>query len=233
MDEFLTKFLWNGKPTDPFYLKQVKSLRAKILHLVESSGKKIIGVTSAVDGEGKTTVSMNIAASFSANRDDRVLLMDCDLIRTDVTNILGRGGNPGLSEYLRGNDDGKDHLFADSPQKNLFFVSSGNPVPNSSELLTKQVFANLLEVIRRKFDIVILDLPPVVSTPDPASLVNLVDVYILVYRAGETPRELFEHAVEEIGSENILGVIFNRVKKESIQKYKSKYYYYNNYKEVK
>lgn len=231
MDSYLKSILWKNQPIDSFFLKQIKTLRTKIVHRVDSSEQKIIGVTSAVDGEGKTTISLNIASYISANGDRNVLLVDCDLIKTDMTDMLGFNGNSGLSDYLQKDGEGKDLLFQKSTLKNLFFVSAGDPVPNSSELLTKNLFGDLVDIIRGKYDIVILDLPPVVSTPDPASIKNLVDGYILVYHAGETPRDLLEYAIDEIGVDRVIGVVFNRVKKQAIQKYKSKYYYYYDKKE--
>ncbi|NIS77724.1 MAG: polysaccharide biosynthesis tyrosine autokinase [Deltaproteobacteria bacterium] len=227
MERLIPMEPWKNGFGDPLYVKQVKTLRSKIIHVLDGSEKRVIGVTSSTNEEGKTTLALNIATAIAANGDKNVLLIDGDLTRCDMTDKLGFYGEAGLSDYLEGVEQRADFVFKNGDMKNLFFLSAGNPVENSSELLTKKTFKNLMDVVRRKFDVIILDLPPVISTPDPVAVKELVDFYIFVYHAGRTPRELLEHSINDIGNEKILGVVFNRVKKEKMLKYGKEYYYYN------
>ncbi len=226
------------KFNDPLYSKQIKFLRSRVLHLIDSTKSNVIGITSAVDNEGKTTLAINLALSICTGGDKSVLLVDADLIKCSITSKFGLKGAPGLSHFLNGNEKGADILVDDSGVialwesgvENLSVIPSGNPVDNSADLLIKNTFNNLVNDMRGGFDLVIVDLPPVVSTPDPASIKEKIDKYIFSYHTGKTPRGLLEDAIHEIGKEKILGVVLNRAKKEQMQKYGKQYYYYHSSK---
>jgi capsular exopolysaccharide synthesis family protein len=228
------------KFNDPLYSKQIKFLRSRVLHLIDSTRSNVIGITSAVDNEGKTTLAINLALSICTSADRSVLLVDADLIKCSITSKFGLRGAPGLSHFLNGNEKGADILVDDSGVialwesgvKNLSVIPSGSPVDNSADLLIKNTFNNLVNDMRGGFDIVIVDLPPVVSTPDPASIKEKIDKFIFSYHTGKTPRGLLEDAMHEIGKERILGVVLNRANKEQMLKYGKQYYYYNKQQEV-
>ena len=226
------------KFNDPLYSKQIKFLRSRVLHLIDSTRSNVIGITSAVDNEGKTTLAINLALSICASGDRSVLLVDADLIKCSITSKFKLNGAPGLSHFLNGNEKRADILVDDSGVialwdsgvKNLSVIPSGNPVDNSADLLIKNTFNNLVDDMRGGFDLVIVDLPPVVSTPDPASIKEKIDKYIFSYHTGKTPRGLLEDAIQEIGKEKILGVVLNRAKKEQMLKYDEQYYHYHSSK---
>jgi capsular exopolysaccharide synthesis family protein len=220
------KFPLEKEFNDNFYLNQIKVLRSKIVHRLESTGKKVVGITSAVDNEGKTTLAYNIAAAISLNRDKKVLLIDGDIRKCGLTQKLGLNGDHGLSEYLVGDENQADSIFKNSAYENFFIISSGKPREESSELLTGKIFRNLIDVIRRKFDIVIMDLPPVISTPDPVAVRDLVDGFIVVYYTGRTSRDLLDYAMNEVGKDKILGVILNRSRNDGFFKYQRSYAQY-------
>jgi Mrp family chromosome partitioning ATPase len=208
------------KFNDPLYSKQIKYLRSRVLHLIDSTKSSVIGITSAVDNEGKTTLAINLALSICTSGDRSVLLVDADLIKCSLTGKFGLKGAPGLSHFLNGNEKEADILVDDSGVIALW----------EADLLIKNTFNNLVDDMRGGFDIVIVDLPPVVSTPDPASIKEKIDKYIFSYHTGKTPRGLLEDAIHEIGKEKILGVVLNRAKKEQMLKYGEQYYDYHSSK---
>lgn len=231
-------FTHNEKFNDPLYLKQIKSLRTRVLHLIDSTRSSVIGITSAVDNEGKTSLAVNLALSISSSGDRTVLLVDADMIKCSLTNVFGLQGAPGLSHHLNGSEGGEDIRSANTGVialwecglDNMSIIPSGIPTDNSADLLIKTAFNNLIDDVRRKFNIVIVDLPPVVSTPDPASIKDRIDKFIFSYYTGKTPRGLLEEAIREIGEEKILGIVLNRASKEQMLKYNKQYYYYYNQK---
>ncbi len=227
-----------NKFDDPLYAKQVKSLRSRVLHLIDSTRSSVIGITSAVDNEGKTSLALNLALSISNSGDTSVLLIDADMIKCSLTTIFGLEGAPGLSNHLNGSEGEEDARRSNTGVitlwecglDNMAIIPSGNPVDNSADLLIKNAFKDLIDDVKGKFNIVIIDLPPVVSTPDPVSVKNRIDKFIFSYYTAKTPRALLEDAIREIGLEKILGVVLNRADKEKMLKYRKQYYYYYNAK---
>ncbi len=211
---------------DPFYLEQLRTLRSKVIHLLEGMGEKTIGIISSVPEEGKTSISLNLASSVASIGDKRIMLIDCDMRKCDLTMILGMRGEIGLSQYLDDAAGGAESIIKNSKVKNLYVISSGRKVQNSTELLTRAKFRDLLVILKEKFDLIILDLPPVLNTADPVAVKELVDKYIMVYFAGKTPLGILEESVNEIGKDKILGVVLNAVDTEKIMKYKKYYQYY-------
>jgi capsular exopolysaccharide synthesis family protein len=211
---------------DPFYLEQLRTLRSKVIHMLEGLGKKIIGISSSLPEEGKTSISLNLASSIAAIGDKRVILIDCDMRKCDLTMIMGLRGETGLSHYLGGADDKIESIVRNSKMKNLYVISSGRKVQNAAELLTQAKFQSLMDVLRKNFDLIIMDLPPVLNTADPMAVREIVDKFIIVYFAGKTPIDIFENSINEIGRDKILGVVLNAVDMEKIIKYKKYYQYY-------
>jgi capsular exopolysaccharide synthesis family protein len=211
---------------DPFYLEQLRTLRSKVIHMLEGLGEKIIGISSSIPEEGKTSISLNLASSIAAIGDKKIILIDCDMRKCDLTMVMGLRGEIGLSHYLAGTEDRIESIVKNSKMKNLYVISSGRKVQNSSELLTQTKFQKLLDVLKKNFDLIIMDLPPVLNTSDPVTVRDMVDKFIMVYFAGKTPIDIFENSINEIGRDKILGVVLNAVDTEKIIKYRKYYRYY-------
>ncbi len=211
---------------DPFYLEQLRTLRSKVIHLLEGLGEKVVGICSSVPEEGKTSIALNLSSSIAAIGDKKIMLIDCDMRKCDLTMILGMRGETGLSHYLGDAESRVESIVRNSKIQNLYFVSAGRKVQNSSELLTKGKFSTLINILKGKFDLVILDLPPVLNTADPVAVKDLVDKYIMVYFAGKTPMTVLMDSINEIGKDKILGVVLNAVDTEKILKYRKYYQYY-------
>lgn len=197
---------------------------ALLLSKAEEAPKKIL-VTSSQASEGKTTTALNLAASF-ASVGRRILVIDADLRRPRVGRELGvLGEKAGLTEVLTGQSAHKDALLKDLIP-NVSLLLSGAVPPNPAELLGSQKMERLLEELGAEFDHIIIDSPPVLPVTDSVVLSRYVDGVTLVVRAGVTPRQAIQDAIEKLQyvGANILGCVLNDVDTS-----KSEYQYYNRY----
>ena len=209
--------------------EEYKSLRTNI----QFCGKdvKVIGITSCIPNEGKSSVTLNIARTI-AETGKRVLLIDCDM-RKSV--LVGRYRiskvSSGLSHFLSGYRD-LDEVLCQTIIPNLYMILAGPVPPNPSELLGSNGFKNLIRGASEKFDYVLLDTPPLGSVTDAAVVSQICDGMCLVMTAGAISYKFAQKIKEQMEKTNcrILGVILNKVK---IKKngYYGKYYgkYYKKY----
>jgi non-specific protein-tyrosine kinase len=168
-------------------------------------------VTSAVAGEGKTTVVANLGVAL-AESGKRVLLVDLDLRQPALHELFGLARSPGLSEALIADRDELPSVATAVP--NLSLLPAGEPPPNPAEFVSSARLARLLERARERVDFVLVDSPPVTVVSDPAVLATLVDGVVLVVSAGRTKRELAQRArdqLERVGA-HLLGAVLNNAR---------------------
>ncbi len=209
-------------------IEQYKLVRANLdFTLPEDEKCPVIGVTSSMRGEGKSTTAVNLAYVF-AEKGSKVLLIDGDLRLPSVAKKLGIDGTPGLADLLRA----KGVQF--SPCRpflldNWYVLPSGEVPPNPSELLGSSRMKNVLQQLRQEFDYIIIDLPPVNIVSDTISISSLISGMIVVIREEYTEKKELEHCFRQLklSNVNILGCVMNGTKagSGSYSKYK-KYKYY-------
>ncbi len=192
---------------------------------VDSSSLKVLQVTSAVKGEGKTTTAANMGVSL-AQAGIKTLIVDADMRRPSTHHILGLEGiEGGLADALA---NGKSWQSVVEPTRtpNLYCMPAGNIPPNPAELLSSKRLTELIEEFKAHFDMIIFDSPPVISIADASVIASRVDGIILVSRAGFVPRHFPLQAKNTLESVNgkIVGCILN-----SIQSQHQPYYYYRYY----
>jgi len=180
-------------------------------------------VTSAGPGEGKSTVTANLAAAW-AQSGARVLLVSCDLRRPIIHRIFGISNTPGLTGYLAGRAS-IEEVIQPTSVPGLDLIASGPVPPNPAELLQSKAMGQFLRAVREDYDVVICDGAPVMAVTDAAVVASQTDGTILVVGAGQTPREAAIHAKEllEQAKANILGVVLNKI---NVRDQKNRYYYY-------
>jgi capsular exopolysaccharide synthesis family protein len=195
--------------------EQFRTLRSRLYQLRGSQTLKVLLVTSAVPGEGKTFVTTNLAQSIVRQPDRRALIIDADLRCARLHLPLGAPTSPGLSDYLRGEAD-EMAVIQHGQDGNLCFIAGGNEVTDPSELLSNGRLKKLIDRLAPMFDWVILDSPPCVPVADASILANMCDGVLLVVRAGSTPSEVAERARQELQDKNVVGVVLNAVDESSM-----------------
>lgn len=210
-----------------------KLLRTKLLFsFTEEKSCYVIGVSSALAGEGKSLTSVNLAYSMS-QLGKKVLLVDCDMRRPSLSVKLPVAQEPGLSNYLSGRSqlDGLIQPCGIPEEENCFQVLAAGPnPPNPVELLSSERIEQLLEILRQSYDYVILDFPPVGEVSDALSVTKQADGMLLVVRQNYCDRNVL-HAVARQFSfmgAKILGVVYNCAS-EGNGVYRKKYYQYAKY----
>lgn len=211
---------------DSFEAESFKLLRAQILFAKDRERPKTIMVTSAMPGDGKTFVAANLAASIALGIDDHVLLVDCDLRRSNLHTMFGLSNRIGLNEYLKNEKDLPDLLIKTSINK-LSFLPAGSAPHNPSELLASSDMKTFLEEVRDRYDdrLIILDTPPSQLLSETNIISNFVDGIVFVVREKVTPNDLVRKAVSAFSKEKLLGIVVNG----HTQLQKKQAYYYKNY----
>jgi tyrosine-protein kinase Etk/Wzc len=222
-----TDFIVELKPSSSVS-EAFKALRTRIQYSkIEEKPLKTILVTSTIPSEGKTIVSTNLAGSF-AQAGNRTLLLDCDLRKPRVHNVMQSDRYPGLSDKLFKNVT-MDEIIRPTKLANMSYITSGTIPPNPSELLGSKQMIEFINELGELFDIVIIDSPPFVSVTDSEILFNITDGTILVSRANLTPIDAFlktYRRLYKLNRSNLLGCVLNDFAFKSSYGYYYNYYYY-------
>ena len=220
-----------------------KLLRTKLqFSFADENDCHIIGVSSALTGEGKSLSSVNLAHSLS-QLNKKVLLIDADMRRPSVFTKLPVQKMPGLSNFLTGQNDmnsliqpcglpGEERAFA--------VISSGRIPPNPMELLSSPRMAKFLELLRQHYDYVIVDLPPVGEVGDALAIAKSIDGFLLVVRQNYCNRIALKDVVRQFDfvDSRILGIVYNCANEDGAgygKRYYKKYYknaYQNSYEKA-
>jgi capsular exopolysaccharide synthesis family protein len=220
-----------------------KLLRTKLqFSFVDEGNCRIIGVSSALTGEGKTLTSVNLAYTTS-QLGKRVLIVDCDMRRPSLSDKLPINKAPGLSDFLTG------QISADSliqlcgikeDEKAFHAISAGRMPPNPMELLSSSRMEKMLERLRAHYDYIILDLPPVGEVGDALAAAKLTDGMLIVVRQHYCDRIALNSAIRqfEFVDAKILGIVFNCISENGAgygNQYYKRYYrrYYKRYSDSK
>ena len=212
-----------------------KLLRTKLqFSFTDEQTCHVIGVSSALTGEGKSLSSVNLAYTTS-QLGKRVLLIDCDMRRPSLADKLPIKKAPGLSDYLTGQITAENLIQLcgiKNDERAFHAISSGRTPPNPMELLSSPKMLKMLERLRQMYDYIILDLPPVGEVGDALAAAKLTDGMLVVVRQNYCNRIALDSAIRqfEFVDAKILGVIFNCIDEHG-GKYGNHYYkkYYNRY----
>ena len=187
-----------------------RSLRTSLQFSTASGAPKILLVTSSQPGEGKSTTSVSLAVNFT-QLGMQVLLIDADLRKATLHKIFAVDNAVGLSNVLTGAQDASQ-VVHQNVIEGITLMPSGPLPPNPAELIAGPQFASLLATAREKFDIVIIDGPPVMGLADAPLLGSLVDGTLVVVDSSATRRRVVRAAVRRLNFSRtrILGVLFNK-----------------------
>ncbi|CIW08866.1 TPA: capsular polysaccharide biosynthesis protein Cps4D [Streptococcus pneumoniae] len=212
------------------FIKKAEEYYNALCTNIQLSGDKlkVISVTSVNPGEGKTTTSINIAWSF-ARAGYKTLLIDGDTRNSVMLGVFkSREKITGLTEFLSGTAD-LSHGLCDTNIENLFVVQSGTVSPNPTALLQSKNFNDMIETLRKYFDYIIIDTPPIGIVIDAAIITQKCDASILVTATGEANKRDIQKAKQQLKQTGklFLGVVLNKLD-ISVNKY-GVYGSYGNY----
>ena len=188
-------------------VESYKAARTNIMFSLSGDDEKVFAVTSYSKGEGKSTVSANLAISFS-KMEKRVLLVDSDLRRPNVHNIFKVKNTAGLSNII-GKMGNFDEVVHREVLPNLDILPSGTIPPNPSELLCSARFIELVKRLKSEYDYIIFDTPPVGVVSDALLLKDLVSGFVVVIRERSTTHGDFQNLLDsaKLADCKLLGII--------------------------
>lgn len=196
------------------FIKKAEEYYNALCTNIQLSGDKlkVISVTSVNPGEGKTTTSVNIARSF-ARTGYKTLLIDGDTRNSVISGVFkSREKITGLTEFLSGTAD-LSHGLCDTNIENLFVIQSGSVSPNPTALLQSKNFNDMIETLRKYFDYIIVDTPPIGIVIDAAIITQKCDASILVTAIGEVNKRDVQKAKQQLEQTEklFLGVVLNKL----------------------
>jgi capsular exopolysaccharide synthesis family protein len=203
-------------------VEQFRSLRSRIFELRDISPLKTILVSSGLPQEGKSFISTNLALSLARHKNSKVLLIDGDMRRYTLHQILGCESNPGLADYLAGKASVMDVLQRPESLQgataavmpilpNLTFIAGGNGGDKAADLSGSPRFGELIRMVAPHFDWIIVDSSPVLPVSDAVNLARWCDGVLLVARGGVTKFPVAQRAQSELKASKVLGFVLNAV----------------------
>jgi len=208
---------WNPDPATMLFLngddnkrgtEEFRTLRSRLYNAREKMPLKSLLITSALPKEGKSFTSANLAQVLVRQHGRRVLLIDADLRAPRLHLMLGTTFTPGLSDYLQGKSE-EFSVMQRGPLENLFFIPSGTPIDDPSELVANGRLRTLLQRVGVLFDWIIVDSPPAIPVSDSGVLAKACDGVLMVVRSESTPFDVARKAREEFPDQLLVGMVLN------------------------
>jgi succinoglycan biosynthesis transport protein ExoP len=182
-----------------------------------------LAITSALPGDGKSTVVLNLATALAEGGKRTVLVIDGDMHKSSLASTLKLPPHPGLAECLEAGLDPLSAIRRIEPVK-WYLLQVGQPIANPSELVQSPAFPKLMEKLSPYFEWIVIDTPPLAALNDAVSISRVVDGCLLVVRADSTPRHAVDEAVSSLGTKRIAGIVVNAA--EGLNELYSKYSQY-------
>ncbi|NOK04236.1 MULTISPECIES: CpsD/CapB family tyrosine-protein kinase [Myxococcus] len=196
--------------------EQYRSLYYRLERMRDLRPMKVVALTSAMPGEGKTVTSVNLAlAAARANPERRILLVDADLRRGGVAAMLGMRNKTGLAELLAGDCEVRDVVRRFNSTR-LALIPAGVAPEDTAQVLASGRMKQFLKAVRDGFDEVYVDLPPTLPFADAAILGHQADGVLMVIRANVTSGKAVHQAVESLGGAPIVGCVLNGAEVHSV-----------------
>ena len=192
-----------------FAAEQYQALRLQVERLRAVRDVRVLAISSPGLGDGKTVTAINLAAAHAES--ERVLLIDADLRRPSIGSQLRlTESGPGLADALSDERLELTRLVRQADDIPFAVILAGVPPAPVHELLRSPRLGHLLQEARRRFDLVIVDTPPLLPVTDPVVLARALDGIVVVVAANDTPRKLLEESLNLLDSSKVLGIVFNR-----------------------
>ena len=206
--------------------EQFRILRARLRKFSQDKQHKILLVLGTCPQEGKSFIASNLAISIAQEGSSPVLLLDGDIRSPSIHKLFGLTAAKGLTDYLTDNATFEEVIYT-TDVNGLRVIPAGDIPHNPAELIASARMQLLFKDIKTKFSAcwLIIDSPPVISTPEPAILIEHADGFIYVVQADKTDKKLVKDSLSQIDTHKLLGVVFNRIAYQA-----HNYYYYTDKK---
>lgn len=209
IDQHVVAYFDSASPVS----EQYRILRTNLQALDKSNPPKVLAITSAIHGEGKTITSINLAITFAHDLNKKsILLVDADLRRGTLTKNLGLNADKGLSDVLSDGAIVEETLLSIGID-NLHILPSGKKPYNPAELLGSNRMKEVIAEVKKKYDYVIFDCPPAVPITDASVLGAQCDGALMILQAGRTQRGIISHAQDllQAARVKILGFVITNI----------------------
>jgi protein tyrosine kinase modulator len=208
---------------DPRALEQYRIARTRLEH--DPSKPKLVVVTSACAGDGKSFSAVNLATVFAMRSNVQTLLVEADFRHSCLADLLGIPAQPGLSDVLSGDCELSDAIIGVAQLPNLCVLPAGTYRANITEMLGTQAWRSVCASFREQFAYTLFDTPPVGPLADYELIEEISDGVVLVVRPDHTDRSLFQIAQTLVSPDKMLGVLLNHVDDWFLWKTSASYYY--------
>ena len=198
--------------------EQYRLLRSKISGLNGNHVGRTFAITSTKKGEGKSLPAVNLAIVMAEDTKKKILLIDGDMRKPSIHTFFNCKGEYGLADILSNRCD-IDSAVLPSGIKNLALLLAGGPLESPSNLIATPLLKEIIEKLKKRFDYIIIDSPPIMPFADMNIISDVVDGILLVVRAEKTPKEMILEALKTLNKENVIGVVFNDSKKKMAKIY--------------
>lgn len=214
--------------------EQFRAVKARVEYLGRVAGKplQVLVVTSPSPGDGKTLTALNLSIVLSQDTARDTLLIECDLRKPSLRSYFTERPRVGLVEVLNNEARLSSALFRPEGSR-LLILPAGGRTNHPAELVASPKMQRLLQILRRRFDHIVLDTPPVIPLVDADQIATHSDGVILVVRAGQTSRRVVRRAMGVISKHPIIGIILNDIRPTPIDRYYNPYSYDYDYRERK
>jgi len=213
--------------TRSVFSESVNHIRTGVMYSNVDSPPQVIVITSSVQSEGKTTLASNLALSYAQM--GATLLIDADLRRPRIKNIVDTGVKVGLVDYVAGVVELEECVKADPVNKNLHILKAGTTPPNPLELLASDKFKQTLASLRQQFDYIVIDTAPVLPASDAVVLGKVCDCLLLAVQSDRTTHHMARDAIKRLNASkvNVTGLILTQanIKKDNPYAYGGYYGY--------
>jgi exopolysaccharide transport family protein len=204
-----------------------RGIRTNIMFSTAESVPQVILVSSAGPREGKTITAANIAITM-AQAGSKIIILDCDMRRPEIHNLFGATRDRGMSNIMVGVDN-IGVIIQSTQIPNLDVITSGPIPPNPSEMLGSKRMESLLVALRKKYDHILIDSPPVTAVTDASVLSKSADGVIMVIRTGDMARQIVKNGIDQFNNvgAHFIGAVLNGI---DLSSSKYSYYYYQYYR---
>ncbi len=197
--------------------EQFRALRTSLSYLGINKDNKTILLTSSISGEGKSFISVNLGVSFALTN-KKVILLELDLRKPKISGMLNLNNHPGMTDYLAGLADSKEVIKQHKDHKNFFVIPAGNIPPNPSELIINGKLDELIEQLKKDYDYIIIDSPPIGLVSDARLLNKFANLTLYVVRHKYTPKSYLKFIDQVYANAEItnLNLVFNGLKPRGV-----------------